>query len=63
MMNRTSLISFALTVLIVVCSGSLHAQEHELVLVEDGVSLAPIVVFDGAPPYTRQAADELAVYM
>jgi hypothetical protein len=31
-----------------------------LVLVEKGVSLAPIVVFRDAPPYTRRAADELA---
>jgi hypothetical protein len=40
-----------------------HAQGQQLVLVEDGVSRAPIIVFDGAPRYTRQAADELAAYM
>ena len=40
-----------------------HAQGQQLVLVDDGVSRAPIIVFDGAPPYTRRAADELAVYM
>jgi len=34
----------------------------ELVLVENGVSRAPIVVFEGAPPFTRRAADELAEY-
>lgn len=62
MMNRTSLLSSALTILIVVCCGSLCAQEHELVLVQDGVSRAPIIVFDGAPPYTGQAAEELAAY-
>lgn len=35
----------------------------ELVLVEDGVSLAPIVVFENAPPKTRRAAHELAEYV
>jgi hypothetical protein len=44
----------------VACSGNLDAREQELSLVEAGVSRAPIVVFDGAPPYTRQAAEELA---
>lgn len=34
-----------------------------LVLVDQGVSLAPIVVFAGAPPQTRRAADELAEYI
>ncbi len=35
----------------------------ELVLVEDGVSKAPIVIFADAPPKTRRAADELAEYI
>lgn len=35
----------------------------KLVLVEDGVSLAPIVIFEDAPPYTLQAASELADYI
>lgn len=35
----------------------------DLVLVEDGVSRAPIVIFEDAPPLTRQAADELATYI
>jgi len=35
----------------------------ELVLVEGGVSLAPIIVFKDAPLRTRQAADELATYI
>ncbi|MFN2352808.1 MAG: DUF4838 domain-containing protein, partial [Kiritimatiellia bacterium] len=35
----------------------------DLVLVQDGVSRAPIVVFQDAPPFTRQAADELAAYI
>ena len=36
---------------------------HKLVLVDKGVSLAPIVIFKDAPPYTRRAADELAEYI
>lgn len=40
-----------------------NAAAEELVLVRDGVSLAPIVVFENAPPFTRQAADELAEYI
>jgi len=35
----------------------------KLILVEKGVSLAPVVVFEGAPPMTRRAADELAQYI
>lgn len=34
-----------------------------LVLVENGVSRVPIVVFKDAPPFTRRAADELAEYI
>jgi len=56
-------VSGAILAFTAACFGSLGAQEQELVLVEDGVGQAPIVVFDGAPPYTRQAADELAGYM
>lgn len=37
--------------------------EDELVLVRNGQSLAPIVIFENAPPFTRQAADELAEYI
>lgn len=62
-MNHTLLLPSTLVFLAIACFGSLHAQERKLVLVEDGVSRAPIVLFDGAPPYTRQAADELAVYV
>ncbi len=36
---------------------------EELVLVENGHSLAPVVIFEDAPPFTRRAADELANYM
>ncbi|MCA1808819.1 MAG: DUF4838 domain-containing protein [Lentisphaerae bacterium] len=35
----------------------------ELMLVENGEARMPIVVFEGAPPFTRQAADELAEYI
>lgn len=34
-----------------------------LVLVEEGLSRAPIVIFENAPPKTRRAADELAEYI
>lgn len=37
--------------------------EQELVLADEGESLAPIIVFRGAPPATRRAADELATYI
>ena len=37
--------------------------EGPLQLVKDGVSLAPIVVFEGAPPFTLRAAEELAQYI
>ncbi|MFZ5829617.1 MAG: DUF4838 domain-containing protein [Planctomycetota bacterium] len=37
-------------------------KTSKVVLVEEGVSRAPIIVFDGAPPYVRRAADELADY-
>ena len=36
---------------------------RKLVLVDNGVSLAPIVIFKDAPPYTRRAAAELAEYL
>jgi len=39
------------------------ARAGELVLVDKGKSLAPIVVFSNAPPFTRQAADELVQYI
>lgn len=38
-------------------------QGQELVLVEKGVSLAPIIVYENAPPKTLQAANELADYI
>ncbi|MCA1808482.1 MAG: DUF4838 domain-containing protein, partial [Kiritimatiellia bacterium] len=35
----------------------------QLILVEGGQALAPIVIFKDAPPLTRRAADELAYYI
>ncbi|MCO6456556.1 MAG: hypothetical protein J5I93_14760 [Pirellulaceae bacterium] len=35
------------------------SEAANFVFVEDGVSRAPIIVFEGAPPMTRRAADEL----
>ena len=43
--------------------GGIRTWAGELVLVNKGRSLAPIVVFSNAPPNTRQAADELAQYI
>jgi len=42
---------------------SRDATAAKLVLVEEGVSRAPVIVFAGAPPMTRRAADELAGYI
>ena len=39
------------------------AGAAELVIAEQGRSLAPIVVFSNAPPLTRQAAGELSTYI
>ncbi len=47
----------------VVHNGRKALAGAELVLVEDGVSRAPIVIFADAPPKTRRAADELAEYI
>ncbi len=40
-----------------------HPAQSELVLVENGESRMPIVIFADAPPLTRQAADELTYYI
>ena len=59
----------ALTALLLAPLAALHAagggdtSAGNLVLVEHGVSRAPIIVFKDAPPRTRQAADELADYI
>lgn len=49
--------------LLTVCVAALCAHAQELVLVKDGKANAPIVICKDAPPYTRQAADELALYI
>ena len=62
------------TVLLMVVNGCTVPQEDAkkkdsevraapLILVDKGVSLAPIIVFKDAPPMTRKAADELAAYI
>ncbi len=43
------------------CGLGVHGEE--LVIVQDGESQAPIVIFQEAPPKTRRAADELAQYI
>lgn len=40
-----------------------HAAADELVLIEDGESLAPVVIFQDAPPKTLRAAEELVDYL
>lgn len=41
-----------------------RAQERgQLVLVKHGIAPLPIVVFENAPPFTRRAANELALYI
>ncbi len=42
---------------------SVFSQAETLEIVKDGESLAPIVVFEDAPRFTRLAADELAHYI
>lgn len=42
-------------------AGVLSAEK--MAVVADGISVAPIVVFEDAPPLTRLAADELAEYI
>ena len=62
------------TVLLMVASGCTMLQEDAkkkdsevraapLILLDKGVSLAPIIVSKDAPPMTRKAADELAAYI
>ncbi len=63
-----STVSFVVMFAVVICAvlcvlKTPSADAEELVLVEEGVSRAPIVIFADAPPLTRQAAEELAYYM
>jgi hypothetical protein len=64
--------TLALVLSVLICAGDLWAAGKPptatadltgLVLVENGVSRVPIVVFKDAPPFTRRAADELAQYI
>lgn len=52
-----------LAITLVCAAAAIPGNAAELVLVEEGVAKAPIVVFGDAPPKTRQAADELAEYI
>ena len=54
---------FPLLAALAVCLLVSSARAQNLVLVENGVSRAPVVIFENAPPCTRQAADELAEYI
>ncbi len=53
---------FAVTLLVGMMF-SLNSQGEILEIVKDGESLAPIVVFEDAPPMTARAARELAEYI
>ena len=35
----------------------------EVTIVKDGKSLVPIIIFKDAPPYTKEATEELALYI
>lgn len=57
------LVSVCLVMGILSGCGVSQAAGEKLVLVENGEALAPIVVFENAPPKTRRAVGELAEYM
>ncbi len=64
--NRRVILGWFFFVLLLTAQGLLSATafaKPELVLVDQGKSLAPIIVFSNAPPFTRKAADELAAYI
>lgn len=48
---------------LLVMAGLPFAAGAELVLVKNGVSQAPVIVFADAPPMIRQAAEELVMYI
>ncbi|MCP5538809.1 MAG: DUF4838 domain-containing protein [Akkermansiaceae bacterium] len=52
-----------LLTLSVFAAGIATGAAEPLTLVKDGVSLAPIVVFENAPPLTGEAAEKLAEYI
>lgn len=53
----------AVVAIVLVTALASKTEAARLLLVEQGVSQSPIVVYQGAPPMTRRAADELAGYM
>ncbi|MHC4874694.1 MAG: DUF4838 domain-containing protein, partial [Planctomycetota bacterium] len=50
-----------ITLLVLVACTS--AAKAEVTLVKDGKALMPIIIYKGAPNYTRKSADELASYI
>ena len=59
----TGLLRSFLLLCVIGCLPAATLSAQELVLVKDGAAQMPIVVFKNAPPFTRQAADELAEYI
>jgi hypothetical protein len=53
----------ALRIILLPCSFAAHAGAADLVLVSKDTAPAPIVIFKGAPPRTRDAAVALAEYI
>ncbi|MCA1809494.1 MAG: DUF4838 domain-containing protein [Kiritimatiellia bacterium] len=43
--------------------GAVAVADNEMLLVRDGQAPVPVVIFENAPPMTRQAAEELADYI
>ncbi len=56
-------ILFGLLLCLTGCQPVAKGPKQEIVLVDEGVARMPIIVFENAPPFTRQAADELAEYI
>jgi Domain of unknown function (DUF4838) len=70
MIRERSKLSLTLLICLLCALGCISMNSSEaagadgkLVLVENGVSRAPIIVFEGAPIYIRRAANELAEYI
>ena len=59
--RMTVLLGSCLLLCTVGCQPTLPTKE--LILVEEGTARMPIVVFENAPPFTRQAAEDLANYI
>lgn len=60
-----SLIRRVFIILLAAFSVAVHEQvvANELVIVKDGVSIAPIITTEGAPPFIQEAVEELASYI